>query len=212
LVAGERRLRAVRMAELATVAAIIRPAAESARESLETALTENLLRTDLSPVEEAAAYARLADTFGLSHDAIAVRLGRSRSSVSNTIRLLTLPAGMQRAVAKGDLTAGHAKAMLGLPDAAAQQAMFVRVMSGGWSVRQTERAVQVALRGTQTRQRPTKRSLRPDDEAVRRGLEARLGLPVALERNTAGGGRVILSFHDDEDLQVLYLNVGGQPM
>jgi len=99
LVAGERRLRAVRLAGLPRVPAIVRPAAESARQSLETALTENLLRSDLSAMEEAAAYSRLADTFGLSHEAIAMRLGRSRPAVSNTIRLLALAAPVQDAVA-----------------------------------------------------------------------------------------------------------------
>lgn len=209
LVAGERRLRAVRLAELTTVAAIVRPATESARQSLETALTENLLRSDLSPIEEASAYSRLADTFGLSHEAIAMRLGRSRPAVSNAIRLLTLPAAVQRAVAGGEITAGHAKALLGLAGQAAQEQMAARIAANGWSVRQTERAVQAAGQGPRAVERAAPPSLSVDDEALRRGFEARLELPVDLERRRGGGGRVVVSFHGDEDLDALYRRIGG---
>jgi ParB family chromosome partitioning protein len=209
LVAGERRLRAVRLAELTTVAAIVRPATESARQSLETALTENLLRSDLSPIEEASAYSRLADTFGLSHDAIAMRLGRSRPAVSNTIRLLTLPAKVQRAVAGGEITAGHAKALLGLAGQAAQEQMAARIAANGWSVRQTERAVQAAGQGSRAVERAAPPSLSVDDEALRRGFEAQLELPVELERRRGGGGRVVVTFHGDEDLDALYRRIRG---
>ncbi|HEX4754843.1 MAG TPA: ParB/RepB/Spo0J family partition protein [Candidatus Dormibacteraeota bacterium] len=209
LVAGERRLRAVRLAELTTVAAIVRPASESARQSLETALTENLLRSDLSPIEEASAYSRLADTFGLSHEAIAMRLGRSRPTVSNAIRLLTLPAEVQRAVAGGEITAGHAKALLGLAGQAAQEQMAARVAANGWSVRQTERAVHAAGQGPRAVERAAPPSLSIDDEALRRGFEAQLQLPVDLERRRGGGGRVVVTFHGDEDLDALYRRLGG---
>jgi ParB family chromosome partitioning protein len=212
LVAGERRLRAVRLAELTTVAAIVRPASESARHSLESALTENLLRSDLSPIEEAAAYARLADTFGLSHEAIAMRLGRSRPAVSNTIRLLTLPASVQRAVAAGEISAGHAKALLGLTGQVAQELMAARIVVDGWSVRATERAVQAAGHASHRTVRSPRAGLSPDDEALRRGLEARLELPVELARRRGGGGRVVVLFHGDEDLDALYRRLGGAPL
>lgn len=208
LVAGERRLRAVRLGGLPTVAAIVRPAAESARQSLEAALTENLLRADLSPIEEAAAYSRLADTFGLSHEAIALRLGRSRPAVSNTIRLLTLPAAVQEAMLDGRITAGHARAVLALPDQISQEAMAARAAAQGWSVRQTERAIQHAGGRSTPLTPPTPASLGHDDEALRRGIEERLGMPVVLERH-ARGGRVLIAFHDDHDLDALYLRLGG---
>lgn len=214
LVAGERRLRAVKLAGLPLIQAIVRPAAETARQSLETALTENLARADLSPMEEAAAYARLADTFGMSHEAIALRLGRSRPAVSNTIRLLALPAPVQRAVAQGALSAGHARALLGLSDDERQELMARRAIEQHWSVRQTETAVQAALGRASPVRAPAPAPpevLGPDDEAVRRGLEAALGLPVALERS-ARGGRVIVSFHGDEDLDALYRRLGGLPL
>jgi ParB family chromosome partitioning protein len=209
LVAGERRLRAVVLAGLATVPAIVRPAAESARQSLEAALTENLLRADLSPIEEASAYARLADTFGLSHEAIAMRLGRSRPAVSNTIRLLTLPAPVQRAVVDGVISAGHARTLLSLLDAEQQERMAGRVAAGGWSVRRTEEAVRSALAATRpSASSPRRPGLTPDDEALRRGLEESVGLPVELERR-GPGGRVSIVFHDDADLDALYSRLGG---
>jgi ParB family transcriptional regulator, chromosome partitioning protein len=212
LVAGERRLRAVRVAGLSRVPAIIRPAAESARQSLEAALTENLLRADLSAIEEAAAYARLADTFGLSHDAIALRLGRSRPAVSNTIRLLALPAPVQRAVVAGAITAGHARALLGLPDAGRQEAVARQVAEAGWSVRRTEQAVQAELgRAHAPRVSAPRPVLTPDDEALRRSIEARVGLPVELERR-GRSGRLSIAFHDDGDLDALYILLGGTPL
>jgi ParB family chromosome partitioning protein len=212
LVAGERRLRAVRVAGLSRLPAIVRPAAESARQSLEAALTENLLRADLSAIEEAAAYSRLADTFGLSHEAIALRLGRSRPAVSNTIRLLGLPATVQRAVVAGEITAGHARALLGLPDATRQESMARQVAGAGWSVRRTEEAVQAELGRPQPARAPTARlPLHADDEALRRGIEERLGLPVELERRGLGG-RVTIAFHDDGDLDALYARLGGSPL
>ena len=113
--------------------------------SLEMALTENLLRTDLNPMEEAAAYARLADAFGLTHEAIALRLGRSRSGITNAIRLLNLPAPVQEAVAADRLTAGHARALLALPNAVDQETMAAAVIADGLSVRETERAIQDLL-------------------------------------------------------------------
>jgi ParB family chromosome partitioning protein len=142
LVAGERRLRAAQRAAVSAIPAIVRPVAESGRQALEMALTENLLRADLNPLEEAAAYARLTDAFGLSHEAIALRLGRSRPAVTNAIRLLGLSAPVQEAVAEGKLSAGHARALLGLPLAAEQEALAMAVVSEGMSVRETERAVQ----------------------------------------------------------------------
>ncbi len=212
LVAGERRLRAIRLAGISRVPAIVRPAADSARQSLEAALTENLLRTDLSAIEEAAAYSRLADTFGLSHEAIALRLGRSRPAVSNTIRLLGLPAPVQRAVVEGSISAGHARALLALPDDARRESMARQVADAGWSVRRTEQAVQAELgRGQAPRVAAVRPSLSPDDEALRRGMEQRLGLPVELERR-GDGGRVTIAFHDDGDLDALYGRLGGAPL
>ena len=214
LVAGERRLRAAQRAGVSSIPAILRPAAESARHSLEMALTENLVRSDLNPMEEAAAYARLADAFGLSHEAIAMRLGRARPTVSNSIRLLALPASVQEAVADGRLSAGHARAILGLPGERRQEALAQDVMARSLSVRDTERLVQ-SRGGPQPARGATAAPdtrLTPDDEALRRGLEAALGLPVRLQRTPRGGGHITIDFLDDDDLDGFYRRVGGTPL
>jgi ParB family transcriptional regulator, chromosome partitioning protein len=218
LVAGERRLRAAQVAGVSTIPAIVRPAAESGRHSLEMALTENLVRTDLNPMEEAAAYARLADAFGLTHEAIALRLGRTRSSISNAIRLLNLPAPVQEAVAESRLTAGHARALLVLPNAIDQEALAAAAIADGLSVRETERAVQERLdRASAVPARPravapAAAPPAPDDLALRRGLEQVLGASVRLQRRKGGGGRIVIDWAEDADLDALYRKLGGPPL
>jgi ParB family chromosome partitioning protein len=214
LVAGERRLRAAQLAGVSSIPAIVRPAAESSRHQLEMALTENLLRTDLNPMEEAAAYARLSDAFGLTHEAIALRLGRGRSGISNAIRLLDLPAPVQEAVADSRLTASHARALLVLPLAADQEAIAALVIEDSLNVRDTERAVQERLtRSTAPPRQPTPAAApeeaTPDDQALRRGLEHALGVPVRLQRRKGGGGRLVIDWADDSDLDALYRKLGG---
>jgi ParB family transcriptional regulator, chromosome partitioning protein len=214
LVAGERRLRAAQLAGVASIPAIVRPAAESGRHALEMALTENLLRTDLNPMEEAAAYARLADAFGLTHEAIALRLGRSRSGITNAIRLLNLPAPVQEAVASDQLTAGHARALLALPNAVDQETMAATAIADGLSVRETERAIQDRLAQAAAPDRvrtptPAAEPPAPDDIALRRGLEQALGVPVRLQRRKGGGGRIVIDWADDTDLDAIYRKLGG---
>ena len=214
LVAGERRLRAAQLAGVTSIPAIVRPAAESSRHQLEMALTENLMRTDLNPMEEAAAYARLSDTFGLTHEAIALRLSRSRSGISNAIRLLDLPAPVQEAVAESRLTASHARALLVLPLAADQEAIAALVMADGLNVRETERAVQERLtRAAAPPRQPSAAAAleetTPDDQALRRGLEHALGVPVRLQRRKGGGGRIVIDWADDSDLDAIYRKLGG---
>jgi ParB family transcriptional regulator, chromosome partitioning protein len=217
LVAGERRLRAAQLAGVSSIPAIVRPAAESSRHQLEMALTENLLRTDLNPMEEAAAYARLSDAFGLTHEAIALRLGRSRSGISNAIRLLDLPAPVQEAVADSRLTASHARALLVLSLAADQEAVAALVIADGLNVRDTERSVQERLTrpSAPTRTRTaatTSEADAPDDLALRRGLEHALGVPVRLQRRKGGGGRIVLDWAEESDLDALYRKLGGSPL
>ena len=218
LVAGERRLRAAQRAGVSAIPAIVRPPAESARHWLEAALTENLQRSDLNPIEEAAAYGRLADAFGLSHEAIAMRLGRSRSAVTNAIRLLTLPAAVQEAVVDGRLSAGHGRAILAISGDAAREALAREVIAAGLSVRQTERVVQdrdtpaptrVAVEPPAAVPAARDRPLSPDDDALQRSIEHAVGMPVHLKRNARGGGQVVIDFVDDSDLDALVSRFGS---
>ncbi len=139
LVAGERRLRAAQLAGLDAIPAIIRDTPDDAM--LRDALLENLHRADLNPLEEAAAYDQLLRDFGCTQEELASRLGRSRPQISNTLRLMKLPPSVQRRVAAGVLSAGHARALLGLDDVAAQEALAHRIVAEGMSVRATEEAV-----------------------------------------------------------------------
>jgi ParB family transcriptional regulator, chromosome partitioning protein len=140
IIAGERRWRAARRAGLTTIPALVRTATTD-QNSLEQALVENVQRADLNSMEEAAAYQQLIDEFDLTHDQVAVRVGKSRTSVTNTLRLLQLPAGVQRAVAEGELSAGHARALLGTPDRTFQEQLARRIVEEGLSVRVTEELV-----------------------------------------------------------------------
>jgi ParB family chromosome partitioning protein len=143
LVAGERRLRAALVAGLATVPAIVRTTEDA--DLLKEALVENIHRVQLNPLEEAAAYQQLLEEFGVTQEELAGRLGRSRPAISNTIRLLSLPAAVQRRVAAGLISAGHAKVLLALDGAAAQTRMADRIIAEGLSVRAVEEAVRIAL-------------------------------------------------------------------
>jgi ParB family chromosome partitioning protein len=139
LIAGERRWRAAQKAGLATVPAVVKTTDDMA--SVEQALVENLHRQDLAPLEEAGAYQQLIDDFSLTHDDVAKRVGKSRSSITNSLRLLALPAAIQAFLADGRLSAGHAKALLGTPDRAFQEQLARRAASEGWSVRAIEEAI-----------------------------------------------------------------------
>ena len=139
LIAGERRWRAAHRAGLATVPAVVKTTDDMS--SVEQALVENLHRQDLAPLEEAGAYQQLIDDFSLTHDDVAKRVGKSRSSITNSLRLLALPAAIQAFLADGKLSAGHAKALLGTPDRAFQEQLARRAAAEGWSVRAIEEAI-----------------------------------------------------------------------
>jgi ParB family chromosome partitioning protein len=209
LIAGERRWRASQLAGLERVPIVLLDAAPRAQ--LELALVENVVRSDLSPLEEAAAYRQLIEDFGLTQSDVADRVGRSRVSVTNTLRLLQAPEAVQAALMAGEITEGHARALLGLPAAADQIAMLDIVRSRSYTVRQTEEAVrQWIARSTPV---PTKPTAPRDYEAIR--LEDRfqsaLGSKVALKRAADGKpGSLTIQFHSDEELQALYDRIVGE--
>ncbi len=215
LIAGERRWRAARLAGLGAVPAIVKEA--TPRALLELALVENVVRADLAPLEEAAAYRQLIDDFGLTQAAVAERVGRSRVSVTNTLRLLALPDRVQRALGAGEISEGHARALLGLPTAPEQVAALAWITERGLSVRQTEELVRRWAAGDgPAGQRPAPIAVPEDDrEVVLRqafidGLQRALGTRVAFRPAKEGGGTLTIHYTSDEELNALYAKLGGE--
>jgi ParB family chromosome partitioning protein len=208
LIAGERRWRAARLAGLTTVPVVVKEAAPQAM--LELALVENVIRSDLSPLEEAAAYRQLIDEFGLTQASVAERVGRSRVSVTNTLRLLAAPDAVQAALNAGQISEGHARALLGLGAAADQVALLETVIARNWTVRQTEDAVRRWLdRGSDDRPTPPTR-LDPEDERLEHRFRSALGTKVSFRRGRHGGGALTIHYHSDEELNALYQRLVGE--
>jgi ParB family chromosome partitioning protein len=198
LVMGERRWRASQRAGSATIPAIIRPTED--HDLLRDALLENLHRAQLNPLEEAAAYSQLLEDFGCTQDELATRIKRSRPQISNTIRLLRLPPTVQRRVAAGVLSAGHARALLALPDTLGQERLAQRVVAEGLSVRATEELVTLGEREQPTA--PTKRGPREPSERARvlaENLTDRLDTRVRVDAGRSRG-RIVIEFASEEDL------------
>lgn len=201
LVAGERRWRATQALGLASIPAVIKQLTD--RETLELSLIENVQRENLNPLEEAKGYARLLEEFGYTQEDIAAAVGKDRTTVANLLRLLTLPADIQQALAGGGLTFGHAKALLGIPDRAKQAAAFKRVMALGLSVRQTEALAHDAAPQRHRRARKPEPQVLALEDQLRQALGTKVHF---LARKT--GGRIIIEFFSPEDLTRL-LNVFG---
>ena len=218
LIAGERRWRAARRAGLAVIPAIVRATDDLG--SVERALVENLHRQDLTPLEEASAYQQLIEDFALTHEQVASRVGKSRSAVSNTLRLLSLPAAIQALLADGRLSAGHAKALLGTPDRAFQEQLARGAAAESWSVRMLEEAVRdrggaAQPAGEQPAAEPAGRvadgagltgatRLRPPgllelEELLAEYLSTRVSVTMGTNK-----GKVVIEFADLEDLERIY--------
>ena len=213
LIAGERRWRAARRVGLQTIPALVRVTDDST--ALEHALVENLHRDNLNPLEEAAAYQQLIEDFHLTHDEVASRVGRSRASISNTLRLLQLPPSIQRSVQEKKLSMGHARALLGSPDRSFQEELAKRIVAEDLSVRATEDAV----REHQGEPSPTadagqaapvaRRRLRPPgllelEEMLGDHLETRVKITMGSSR-----GKVVVEFSTLEDLERIYRLMTG---
>lgn len=207
LIAGERRWRAARQAGLSAVPVVVKEAAP--RAMLELALVENVARADLSPLEEAAAYRQLIDDFGLTQAAVAERVGRSRVSVTNTLRLLAAPEAVQAALSTGEITEGHARALLGLPTAADQLAALELVTSRGLTVRQTEASVRRWVVGKAPRAtRPPPRP--PAETHFEERFQTALGTKVTFKPSRTGGGSLTIHYHSEEELDALYERLVGE--
>jgi ParB family chromosome partitioning protein len=223
LIAGERRLRAAKRAGLRTVPAVVRTSDDVG--SLEAALVENLHRQDLNPLEEAAAYQQLIDDFGYTQEQVAQRVGRSRSAVANLLRLFHLPPAAQKLVGEGLLSAGHAKALLGHPDRAYQEALAKRVVAEQLSVRDVEALVrerlelearleaaegEPAVGEDDEDELPEDRpALRPPgllelEELLADHLDTRVAISMSARR-----GKVVVDFANLEDLERIYRRIMG---
>ena len=220
LIAGERRWRAAQRAGLTTIPAVIRMTDDAT--SVEQALVENLHRQDLTALEEAAAFQQLLDEFGLTHDQVATRVGKSRSAITNSLRLLGLPPAVQHLLADGKLSAGHARALLGTPDRTRQEQLAREAAAGGWSVRMVEDAVRAdgtpALGAVPEHSGPEpvdgagltpSTRLRPPgllelEHLLAEHLDTRVSVQM-----TAKKGRVSIEFADLEDLERIYRAMTG---
>jgi ParB family chromosome partitioning protein len=208
LIAGERRWRAASAAGLSAVPAIVRQMDD--REALEAALVENLQREDLNPVERARAYRRLQDEFGMTQEQVATRVGRSQSSVANTMRILALPAEIQAAVEAGRISEGHARALLTVGDHRRMLELWRRVEARGLSVRATEAAAK--LRGI-SREIPRGERATRDLDIIKQSLSESLGTPVRVHMTRSGkAGEIRIAFFSGEEFdRLVELLTGGQP-
>jgi ParB family chromosome partitioning protein len=208
VVMGERRWRAAQQLDLETIPAIVRDTRDDAM--LRDALLENIHRADLNPLEEAAAYQQLLEEFGATHDELARRLGRSRPQISNTIRLLNLPGGVQRRVAAGVLSAGHARALLSLEEADQQESLALRIVAEGLSVRATEEAVALALAGGAPAKKPATKRAKPHApglaelaERLSDHFDTRVRVDIGRRK-----GRILIEFATVEDLERIVSMIG----
>ena len=212
IIAGERRTRAAKLAGLDTVPVIVRDYTDQKR--LEVSLIENIQRTDLNPIEEAAAYKNLMDFSGLTQDELAVRVGKNRSTVANALRLLKLSVEMQRSLEDGSLSSGHARALLSVTDAKAREKLYREICSGGLSVREAEKSAAALNSGKDgkgtakgknkgnTKDRP------PELEAMVEKFIGRLGTKVTIDGDLKKG-RIQIDYYSMEDLERLYEILGG---
>lgn len=200
LIAGERRLRAALIAGLETVPAVLREA--NSQDHLILALIENVQRADLNPLETATAYQSLAIEFDLSHEEIGKRVGKSRTAVTNTLRLLDLPDVVQQAVRKNQISMGHARALLALPTIKAQSAALQSILTQELSVRQTEELVN-RLKGVKKDKPPKKNSKSPELKALEEDLQSALGTKVRLTRSQKGAGTITVHYYSDEEFESL---------
>lgn len=198
LIAGERRFQAAKKAGLLRVPVIVREALEE-QDKLELAIIENIQRHNLNPIEEARAYQRLTDEFGLSQEEVAKKMGKSRSTVANSLRLLHLPIDMQRAVSEGKISEGHAKALLGIENKEKQRAIFELILSEELTVRETENKVRsVVVKSHVRTQKPEQVLLAAKADE----LTQILGTKVKITPS-GKGGRVILEYYSEEELDAL---------
>jgi ParB family chromosome partitioning protein len=213
IVAGERRSRAAKLAGLKAVPVILRKYSEEKR--MEVALIENVQRADLNPIEEASAYRDLMELTGLSQEEIALKVGKNRATVANALRLLKLPGEIREGLRRGDLTAGHARAILAVTQAAGQEQLYREILRGGLPVREAERRAALINGGTKKdargkgggeKKQSPKRA--PELKAMEEKFIGRLGTRVRIEGDL-NRGSIVIDYYSMEDMERLYEILGG---
>ena len=207
IIAGERRTRAARIAGLTEVPVIIRKYSEEKR--MVVALIENIQRANLNPIEEAAAYRQLMELENLSQEEAAAKVGKNRATVANALRLLKLPPDMQDSIRKGDLSAGHARAVLSLPDPRAQELLFREVLKKGLSVREAEKRAAALGNQNKKSEKAAAKSRAPELDAMEEKFIKHLGTKVAINGDLKQG-TIVVDYYSMEDLDRLYEVLGGQ--
>src|SRR5579871_3226546 len=202
IVAGERRWRAAQLAGLTVVPVVVQEISDD--KLLEIALVENIQREDLNPIELAEAFERMATELTLSHEEIGRRTGKDRVTVTNTIRLLQLQPEVQQIVASGKLSAGHARALIGIKDPDRQKNIAYSVMSEGWTVRQIEKEVKDIVQGTQRPEKPPAAPVDPNVRAAIDEMQQALGTRVRVVEAGKGKGRIEIEYYSPEDLDRIY--------
>ena len=202
LIAGERRWRAAKMAGLTRVPVLVKDVSDD--NLLEIALIENIQREDLNPIEEAQAYQRLIESVGLTQEALATRIGRDRSYITNYLRLLKLPPDLQQLVVEGRLSTGHARTIVGLSQADVQRRLARQVIEDGLSVRATEILVQKASTDRPPRPIRESKTVDPNIRAAETKLRRALGTQVRIVQMNEGRGKVEISFYNAQDLDRIY--------
>ena len=200
LIAGQRRLQAAAIVEMHTIPAIIRDTTTES-EMLELALIENIQRSNLNPLETAQAYSSLVEDFGMSHEEISKQVGKSRTTISNSIRLLRLTESVQIALSNKQISEGHARAILGISNPEDQEHLLGKILSEKLNVRQTEAIVQGMSYSTETPNLVSERSIEEIDLENR--LRNSVGTKIKLHRNRNGSGRLVIYFYSDEELENL---------
>lgn len=204
LVAGERRLRAAKLAKLKSIPAVVKTVSDS--EALEIALVENLQREDLNPIDEARGYKELINRFNLTQEELAKKLARDRSTIANVLRLLNLPSQVKTALEEGKITMGHARALLGLDDAKQLEGVFRTLLHRGLSVRQVEALVRRKIKSRTRRSRSTP-SVDPEIGRIEEDLMRKLGTRVRVMVH-GGHGKIEIEFYSNDDLTRIVEAIG----
>lgn len=206
IISGERRFRAAQRAQLEAIPAYIREVDDQSL--VEMALVENIQREDLHAIEVAISFKRLIEECNLTHEDLGKRLGKNRSTVTNYVRLLNLPAAIQLAVSNKEISMGHARCLIGIDDASWQLTVFERIQAENLSVRATEELARVKKPATSSNKQKSKTILTFDEQRVQADLRLKFGNKTTLKRNEGGGGKIELKYADTADLDRLLKQLG----